>query len=99
MVSQYSIWTKVEKYTWGMEEMKRREVLWQLDSLINNSKSLITSDGDYNSIWEDDIKALKIAKKAVSKEYRYRFWANLVLAIIVLIIFGSFVVMSYFIYR
>ncbi|MBY6899279.1 hypothetical protein HYH88_13790 [Clostridium botulinum] len=99
MVSQYSIWTKVEKYTWGIEEMKRREVLWQLDSLIDNSKSLITSDGDYNSIWEGDIKALKIAKKAVSKEYRYRFWANLVLAIIVLIIFGSFVVMSYFIYR
>ncbi|MDU5117195.1 MAG: hypothetical protein E6274_03170 [Clostridium sp.] len=77
--------------------MKRREVLRQLDSLIDNSKSFITED-DY-SIWEDDIKALKIAKKAVSKEYRYRFLANLVLAIIVLIIFGSFVAMSYFIYR
>ncbi len=81
----------------GRNEKKRG--LWQIDSLIDNSKSLITSDGDYNSIWEDDIKALKIAKKAVSKEYRYRFWANLVLAIIVLIIFGSFIVMSYFIYR
>lgn len=70
--------------------MKRREVLWQLDSLIDNSQSFITAD---------DIKALKIAKKAVSKEYRYRFLANLVLAIIVLIIFGSFVVMSYFMYK
>ncbi|WP_242866701.1 hypothetical protein [Clostridium sporogenes] len=45
--------------------MKRREVLRQLDDLIDNSKSFISSD-DY-SIWEDDIKALKIAKKAVSK--------------------------------
>ena len=81
----------------GDRKMKRREVLRQLDSLIDNSKSFITED-DY-SIWEDDIKALKIAKKAVSKEYRYRFLANLVLAIIVLIIFGSFVAMSYFIYR
>ncbi|MHB9924943.1 hypothetical protein [Clostridium botulinum] len=78
--------------------MKRREVLWQLDSLIDNSKSFITNDDD-NSIWEEDIKALKIAKKAVSKEYRYRFLANLVLAVIVLIMFGSFAVMSYFIYR
>ncbi|WP_045517765.1 hypothetical protein [Clostridium sporogenes] len=77
--------------------MKRREVLRQLDDLIDNSKSFISSD-DY-LIWKDDIKALKIAKKAVNKEYRYRFLANLVLAIIVLIIFGSFVVMSYFIYR
>ncbi|AUM99625.1 hypothetical protein [Clostridium botulinum] len=77
--------------------MKRREVLWQLDSLIDNSKSFITNDDD-NSIWEEDIKALKIAKKAVSKEYRYRFLANLVLAVIVLIIFGSFVAMSYFMY-
>ncbi|AJD33049.1 MULTISPECIES: hypothetical protein [Clostridium] len=77
--------------------MKRREVLRQLDDLIDNSKSFISSD-DY-SIWEDGIKVLKIAKKAVSKEYRYRFLANLVLAIIVLIIFGSFVAMSYFIYR
>ncbi|MBY6950311.1 hypothetical protein [Clostridium botulinum] len=77
--------------------MRRREVLRQLDDLIDNSKSFISSD-DY-SIWEDDIKALKIAKKAVSKEYRYRFLANLVLAIIVLIIFGSFVVMSYFMYK
>ncbi|NFC47391.1 hypothetical protein EXN05_08960 [Clostridium botulinum] len=77
--------------------MKRREVLWQLDSLIDNSKSFITNNDD-NSIWEDDIKALKIAKKAVSKEYRYRFWTNLVLAVIVLIIFGSFVAMSYFMY-
>ncbi|MHB9951060.1 hypothetical protein CF055_18785 [Clostridium botulinum] len=78
--------------------MKRREVLWQLDSLIDNSKSFITNDDD-NSIWEEDIKALKIAKKAVSKEYRYRFLANLVLAVIVLIIFGSFVAMSYFMYK
>ncbi|KOR24156.1 hypothetical protein [Clostridium sp. L74] len=78
--------------------MKRREVLRQLDSLIDNSKSFITNDDD-NSIWEEDIKALKIAKKAVSKEYRYKLLANLVLAIIVLIIFGSFVVMSYFMYK
>ncbi|EPY2281768.1 hypothetical protein [Clostridium sporogenes] len=76
--------------------MKRREVLRQLDDLIDNSKSFISSD-DY-SIWEDGIKALKIAKKAVSKEYRYRLLANLVLAIIVLIIFGSFVAMTYFMY-
>ncbi|NFD94624.1 hypothetical protein [Clostridium sporogenes] len=77
--------------------MKRREVLRQLDDLIDNSKSFISSDD--NLIWEDDIKALKIAKKAVSKEYRYRFLANLILAIIVLIIFGSFVAMSYFMYK
>ncbi|AKC63203.1 Uncharacterised protein [Clostridium sporogenes] len=69
--------------------MKRREVLWQLHSLIDNSQRFITAD---------DIKALKIAKKAVSKEYRYRLLANLVLAIIVLIIFGSFVAMTYFMY-
>lgn len=81
----------------GDEEMKRREVLRQLDDLIDNSKSFISSDD--NLIWEDDIKALKIAKKAVSKEYRYRFLANLILAIIVLIIFGSFVAMSYFMYK
>ncbi|WP_243158340.1 hypothetical protein [Clostridium sporogenes] len=88
---------KSRKIYMGDEEMKRREVLRQLDDLIDNSKSFISSDD--NLIWEDDIKALKIAKKAVSKEYRYRFLANLILAIIVLIIFGSFVAMSYFMYK
>lgn len=47
----------------------------------------------------EDRKALEIAKKAVSKEYRFKFWANVVIFTSVLIIFGSFVVMSYFIYR
>ncbi|EPY6430851.1 hypothetical protein [Clostridium sporogenes] len=66
--------------------MKRIEVLYRINFLME------TSIGE-------DRKALEIAKKAVSKEYRFKFWANVVIFTSVLIIFGSFVVMSYFIYR
>ncbi len=66
--------------------MKRIEVLYHLDSLLERNIG-------------EDKKALVVAKKAVSKEYRYKFWANVIILIATTIIFGSFVVMSYFIYR
>lgn len=75
--------------------MKKRQVLNQLDSLIDNSKSFSEGDG----IWEQDILALEIAKKAVNKEYRYKFLASVILSIAIVIVFGSLVLMSYFIYR
>ncbi|EQB4335464.1 hypothetical protein ACYJ2V_001151 [Clostridium botulinum] len=66
--------------------MKRREVLYHIDYLSEQYMG-------------EDRKALEIAKKSISKEYRFKFWANVILFIATIIIFGSFVVMSYFIYR
>ncbi|AJD28559.1 hypothetical protein WBZ18_03585 [Clostridium botulinum] len=66
--------------------MKRIEVLYHIDSLTE------TSIGE-------DKKALKVAKKSILKEYRFKFWANVILLIATIIIFGSFVVMSYFVYK
>ncbi|MBE6075915.1 MAG: hypothetical protein E7210_02225 [Clostridium lundense] len=66
--------------------MKRIEVLYHLDSLIERNIG-------------EDKKALSVAKKAVTKEYRFKFWANVILLIATAIMFGSFVAMSYFIYR
>lgn len=77
--------------------MNRKEVLDQLDSLINNSKSFITTDSD--DIWERDIKALKIAKKAVNKDYIYRFLGNLLMTISTLVVFSSLVFMAHLIYK
>lgn len=47
----------------------------------------------------EDRKALEIAKKSISKEYRFKFWANVIILIATAIMFGSFVAMAYFIYR
>lgn len=93
--SQYSIYKIVNFMHGEMEKLKKRQVLNQLDSLINNIQSL--SEG--NNIWQQDILALEIAKKAVNKEYRYRFLASVILSIATVIVFGSLVLMSYFIYR
>lgn len=76
--------------------MKKKEVLEQLDSLIDNSRSFITDGCD--SIWEEDIEALEIAKKAVNKEYRFQFLCMLVTLAITIVVFGSFVGMTYFMY-
>ncbi|MCT8978278.1 hypothetical protein N4T77_16950 [Clostridium sp. CX1] len=78
--------------------MKKRQVLEQLDSLIDNSRSFIENCDSY-SIWHDDIKALEIAKEAVNKEYSYRFLASLICMIAAGIIFGGLTLMAYFIYR
>ena len=66
--------------------MRRREVLYHLDSLLERNIG-------------EDKKALVVAKKAVSKEYRFKFWTSIVMLITTLAIFGSFVLMSYFMYR
>ncbi|MDU1421958.1 hypothetical protein ACTQ4P_11970 [Clostridium sporogenes] len=66
--------------------MKRIEVLYRINFLME------TSIGE-------DRKALEIAKKSISKEYRFKFWANVIILIATAIMFGSFVAMAYFIYR
>ncbi|MCW6075513.1 hypothetical protein LAV44_09250 [Clostridium sporogenes] len=66
--------------------MKRREVLYHIDLMLERSIG-------------EDKKVLEVAKKSILKEYRFKFWANVILLIATIIIFGSFVVMSYFIYR
>lgn len=45
--------------------MNNKEAIWQLNSLIENSKSFHEEDGD---IWEQDIEALNIAKQALEKQ-------------------------------
>ncbi|NFM30639.1 hypothetical protein FDC02_04885 [Clostridium botulinum] len=66
--------------------MKRREVLYHIDLMLERNIG-------------EDKKVLEVAKKSILKEYRFKFWANVILLIATIIIFGSFVVMSYFIYR
>ncbi|MBO0555737.1 hypothetical protein EXQ37_11070 [Clostridium botulinum] len=66
--------------------MKRREVLYHIDLMLDKNIG-------------EDKKVLEVAKRSILKEYRFKFWANVILLIATLIIFGSFVVMSYFIYR
>lgn len=65
--------------------MKRIEVLYHIDSLMDKNIG-------------EDKQALAIAKKAVSKEYRFKFWANIIIFITTTIIFGSFMLMAYFMY-
>ncbi|NFQ84146.1 hypothetical protein FDG04_02210 [Clostridium sporogenes] len=65
--------------------MKRIEILYRIDSLIGQHVG-------------EDRKALKEAKQAVSKEYRYKFWANVIILIATTIMFGSFMLMAYFMY-
>lgn len=69
-----------------MEKMKRREVLYHIDLMLERNIG-------------EDKKVLEVAKKSILKEYRFKFWANVILLIATAIMFGSFVVMSYFIYR
>ncbi|AJE09432.1 hypothetical protein [Clostridium botulinum] len=66
--------------------MKRRDVLYHIDLMLERNIG-------------EDKKVLEVAKKSILKEYRFKFWANVILLIATAIIFGSFVVMSYFIYR
>ncbi|QDY34405.1 hypothetical protein [Clostridium sporogenes] len=66
--------------------MKRREVLYHIDLMLERNIG-------------EDKKVLEVAKKSILKEYRFKFWANVILLIATAIMFGSFVVMSYFIYR
>ncbi|EPY2285852.1 hypothetical protein ACXAT6_003104 [Clostridium sporogenes] len=66
--------------------MKRREVVYHIDLMLDKNIG-------------EDKKALEVAKKSILKEYRFKFWANVILLIATAIMFGSFVVMSYFIYR
>lgn len=85
MTFKFIICTKLEKYTLGDQKMKRREILYHIDCLIGQHVG-------------EDKQALKVAKQAVSKEYRYKFWTSIVMTISLAIIFGSFVLMSYFMY-
>ncbi|MHB9937945.1 hypothetical protein CF098_07935 [Clostridium sporogenes] len=66
--------------------MKRREVLYHIDLMLEKNIG-------------EDKRVLEIAKKSISKEYRFKFWANVIILIATTIIFGSFVVMSYFMYK
>ncbi|BAQ36508.1 hypothetical protein CBB2_3505 [Clostridium botulinum] len=66
--------------------MKRREVLYHIDLMLERNIG-------------EDKKVLEVAKRSILKEYRFKFWANVILLIATVIMFGSFVVMSYFIYR
>ncbi|GAA0735554.1 hypothetical protein [Clostridium oceanicum] len=65
--------------------MRKQEALYHINHLINLNEG-------------DDKQALKIAKKSIKKEYKYKFWANVVIFIGILIIFGSFVLMAKFMY-
>ncbi|NFD28821.1 hypothetical protein EXN57_02140 [Clostridium botulinum] len=65
--------------------MKRREVLYHIDLMLERNIG-------------EDKKVLKVAKKSILKEYRFKFWANVILLIATVIMFGSFVAMSYFMY-
>lgn len=66
--------------------MKRREVLYHIDLMLERNIG-------------EDKKVLEVAKKSILKEYRFKFCANVILLIATAIMFGSFVAMSYFIYR
>ncbi|BDR81057.1 hypothetical protein [Clostridium tetani] len=66
--------------------MNKREVLEQLDSLIGNE------------VWIKDVKALKIAKKIIKEEYKFKSLCMSIILFITIIIFGSFVAMTYFMY-
>ncbi|HDK7162130.1 TPA: hypothetical protein PTV34_003497 [Clostridium botulinum] len=81
-----SIWTKVKKYTLGDSKMKRREALYHIDLMLERNTG-------------EDKKALNVAKKSILKEYRFKFWANVIILIATIIIFGSFVLMTYFMYK
>ncbi|NFD54649.1 hypothetical protein EXN53_02960 [Clostridium botulinum] len=66
--------------------MKRREVLYHIDLMLERNIG-------------EDKKALNVAKKSILKEYRFKFWANVIILIATIIIFGSFVLMTYFMYK
>ncbi|RXM79606.1 hypothetical protein DP144_02015 [Clostridium tetani] len=66
--------------------MNKREVLEQLDSLIDNE------------VWIKDVRALKIAKKIIKEEYKFKSLCMAITLFITMIIFGSFVAMTYFMY-
>ncbi|NME95325.1 hypothetical protein HF847_04870 [Clostridium cochlearium] len=76
--------------------MNKREVLEQLDSLIDNSKSFI--DHDCDEVWIKDVRALKIAKKIIKEEYKFKSLCMAITLFITIVIFGSFVAMTYFMY-
>lgn len=66
--------------------MKRREALYHIDLMLERNTG-------------EDKKALNVAKKSILKEYRFKFWANVIILIATIIIFGSFVLMTYFMYK
>jgi len=60
--------------------MTHEDVIKQLESLIDNSKSFITAHNgpEDNAIWEADIEALTIAIEAVKKVEDTKVWLHLV---------------------
>lgn len=50
--------------------MTPNEVITRIEYLINERKSLMSSNKDKvkNGIWQEDIKALELAKKAMQKQ-------------------------------
>ena len=60
--------------------MTNEEVISQLESLIDNSKSFISDskDDEENAIWQSDVEALTIAIEAVRKVENTKVWLHLV---------------------
>lgn len=48
--------------------MTPQETINQLKDLIDERKSLMSGDKDYDEIWQDDIKSLELAKEAFEKQ-------------------------------
>lgn len=53
--------------------MTPQEAINQLDDLIKDRQSLMSSDEDYDEIYCNDIEALEIAKKVLEKQVPRRF--------------------------